>query len=63
VEVEEVGCMICRVDCLRPKPIRGLILIKPGSCHLYKSVVLSFGYPILLGSIGSQKLMLDALFI
>jgi hypothetical protein len=63
VEVEAVGYMVCCVDRLRPKPIRSLVLIKHGFYHLYKSAVLSFGPPILLRSVGSQKLMLDVLFI
>jgi hypothetical protein len=63
VKVDAVGCMTCRVDHLCPKPVRGLILINHDSYHLYKSAVLSFGYPILLRSVGSEKFMLDALFI
>jgi hypothetical protein len=58
-----VGCMTCCVDYLRPKSIQGLIVIKHGSCYLYKSVILSFCYSILLRSIESQKLMLDAFFV
>jgi hypothetical protein len=48
VEVKAVGCMTFRVDHLRPKPVRGLVLINHSSCHLYKSAVLSFDHPILL---------------
>jgi hypothetical protein len=62
VKVEAVGCMTRCVNRLRPKPVRGLVLIKHGSRHLYKSVVLSFGHPILLRGVGSQKFMFDALF-
>jgi hypothetical protein len=58
-----VSGMTCRMDPLYPKPVRGLVFIKRGSCHLYESLVLPFGHPILLRSIGSQKLMLDAFFI
>jgi hypothetical protein len=63
VEVEAVSCMTRRVDRLRPKPIRCLVFIKHGSCHLDESMVLPFGHPILLMSIRGQKLMLDAFFI
>jgi hypothetical protein len=55
--------MTRRVDRLRPKLVRGLVFTKHGSCHLYESTVLPFSHPILLRSIGSQKLMLDAIFI
>jgi hypothetical protein len=63
MEAETIGCMTPRVDRLRPKLVRGLVFIKHGSCHLYESMVLPFGYPILLRGIGSQKLILDAFFI
>jgi hypothetical protein len=39
--------MTWQVDRLRPKPVQDLVLIKHGSCHLYKSEVLSFGHSIL----------------
>jgi hypothetical protein len=55
--------MTCYIDRLCPKLVLGLIFIKHGSCHLYKSLVLPFGHPILLRDIGGQKLMLDAFFI
>jgi hypothetical protein len=58
-----IGCITRCVDCLYLKPVRGLVFIKHGSCHLYESTVLPFGHPILLRGIGSQKLMLDAFFI
>jgi hypothetical protein len=51
------------VDRLHPKPVRSLVLIKPGSYHLNESPILPFGHPILLWSVGGRKLMLDAFFI
>jgi hypothetical protein len=63
VKIETVCAMTCRIDRLRSKPVGSLVLIKYGSCHLYKSSILSFGHPVLLWSVGGQKLMLDAFFI
>jgi hypothetical protein len=63
VKIEMVCDMTCRVDRLGPKPIRSLILVKHDSCHLYESYILPFGHPILLRSVGGQKLMLDTFFI
>jgi hypothetical protein len=63
VKIETVCGMTCRVDRLGPKLVRSLILVKHGSCHLYESFILSFGHPILLRSVGGQKLMLDTIFI
>jgi hypothetical protein len=63
VEVKTVSDMTYRIDRLRPKSVRGLVFIKYGSCHLYESLVLPFGHPILLRYIGDRKLMLDAFFI
>jgi hypothetical protein len=62
VEVKAVGCMTFRVDHLRPKPVRGLVLINHSSCHLYKSAVLLLTAPF-CWSVGGRKLMLDAFFI
>jgi hypothetical protein len=63
VEVETVGGMTCRFDHLLPKPIRGLVFIKHGSCHLYESTVLPFDHSILLRGIESRKLIFDAFFL
>jgi hypothetical protein len=63
VEVTAVSGMTCHIDRLRPKLVRGLVLIKHGSCHLYESSVFSFDHLILLRSIGDQKFMLHDFFI
>jgi hypothetical protein len=62
VKIETVYGMICRVD-LGAKSVRSLVLIKYDSCYLYESSILSFGHPILLRSVGGQKLMLDTFFV
>jgi hypothetical protein len=59
MKVGTVCGMTSRVNRLGPKPIGTLVLIKHGSCHLYKSPIIPFGYPILLSSVGGRKLMLD----
>jgi hypothetical protein len=63
VKIEMVCGITCRINRLHPKPVGSFILIKHGSCHLYKSSILYFGHPVLLWSVGGQKLMLDAFFI
>jgi hypothetical protein len=47
------------VDRLGPKPIRSLVLIKHGSCHVQKSSILPLHYTILLWHVGRRELMLD----
>jgi hypothetical protein len=63
VKIETIYGMTCRVDCLSPKLIGSLVLINHGSCHLYESSILPFDHPILLRSVGGQKLMIDTFFI
>jgi hypothetical protein len=63
VKIETIYGMTCHVDCLNPKLIGSLVLIKHGSCHLYESSILPFDHPILLRSVGGQKLMIDTFFI
>jgi hypothetical protein len=63
VEVKAVSYMTRHVDRLCPKPIRGLVLIKHGSYHLYESSILPFAHLILLRSVWGKKLILDTFFI
>jgi hypothetical protein len=63
VKIETVYDMTCRIDHLHPKSVGSLVLIKHDSCHLYKSYILSFSHPILLWSVGGQKIMLNTFFI
>jgi hypothetical protein len=63
VKIETIYGMARHIDRLRLKLVESLVLIKHGSCHLYKSLILSFGHSILLWSVGGRKLMLDAFFI
>jgi hypothetical protein len=63
VKIETVCGMTQRIDRLHLKLVGSLVFIKHGSYHLYESPILPFGHPILLWSVGGQKLMLDAFFI
>jgi hypothetical protein len=63
VKIETICGMTCQVNRLGPKLVESLVLIKHGSYHLYKSPILLFDHPILLRSVGGQKLMLDTFFI
>jgi hypothetical protein len=63
VKIETVCGMACCIDCLCPKSIRSLVLIKHDSFHFYESSIIPFGHPILLWSVRGQKLMLDVFFI
>jgi hypothetical protein len=55
--------MAHRVDSFGPKAIGGLVFIKHCPCRLNEGPILSFDHPILLRSVGCQKLMLDALLV
>jgi hypothetical protein len=55
--------MTCHVDSFGPKAVGGLVLIKHYPCQLNEGPILSFGYPILLWSIGCQKFIFDAFLI
>ena len=50
--------MARRVDCLRPVPPRGVVLIQHGPSHLHEGPVLPFYNAILLRNIWGRKLML-----
>jgi hypothetical protein len=63
VKIEAIDGMTCHVNRLHPKAVRSLLFINHGSCHLYESLIHHFSHPILLRSVGDQKLMLDAFFI
>ena len=63
VKIEMIDSMTCRVDHLGPKLIRGLVLIKHGSCGFYQSSILPFHNAILLWSVWSREFMLDSFFI
>jgi hypothetical protein len=63
VKVETIDCMISGVDCFGPKSIRGLVLIKHGSCSFNQSSILPFHNTILLRSAWSEEFMLDSFFI
>jgi hypothetical protein len=53
VKIEAVCGMTRCIDRLCLKPVRSLVLIKHGSCHLYKSPIFPFSDPILLCSVRS----------
>jgi hypothetical protein len=63
VKVETVDGVADGVNCLRPKPIRCLVLIKHGSCHIQESSILSLHNTILSRCVGRRELMLDALLL
>ena len=63
VDVEAVDCMTSGVDCFGPKAIRGLVLIKRGSCGFNQSSILPVHNAILLRSVWSGEFMLDSFFI
>jgi hypothetical protein len=67
VKVESVDGVASGVNRLRPKPIRCLVFLKHGSCHIHKSSILSFFLSfhntILLRCVGRRELMLDALLL
>ena len=63
VDVEAVDCMASGVDCFGPKTIRGLVLIKHGSCGFNQGPILPFHNAILLWSVRSKEFMLDSFFI
>jgi hypothetical protein len=63
VKVESVDGVAGSVDCFRSKPVRCLVLIKHGPCHVQYSSILSLHYTILLRCVGRRELMLDALLL
>jgi hypothetical protein len=63
VKVESVDGVASGVNCLHPKPIRCLVLIKHGPCHIQKSSILSLHNIVLLRCVGRRELMLDALLL
>ena len=63
VDVEPVDCMASGVDCFGPKAIRGLVLIKYGSCGFNQGSILSLHNAILLRSVWSGEFMHDSFFI
>jgi hypothetical protein len=63
VKIEMVCGMTRHIDRLHPKLVGSLVFNKYGSCHLYKNPIFPFDHPILLWSVGGQKLMLDVFFI
>ena len=63
MKVESVDGVVGGVNRLRPKPIRCLVLIKHGPCHIQKSPILPLHYTILLRCVGRIELMLDALLL
>jgi hypothetical protein len=63
VKVESVDGVASGVNRLRPKPIRCLILIKHGPCHIQKGSILPLHYTIFLRCEGRRELMLDALLL
>jgi hypothetical protein len=63
VKVESVDGVASGVNRLHPKPIRCLVLIKHGPCHIQESSILSLHNTILLRCVGRIELMLDALLL
>jgi hypothetical protein len=63
VKVESVDGVADGVTFFRPKPIRSLVFIKHGPCHIQKSYILPLHYTILLRCVGRRELMFDALLL
>jgi hypothetical protein len=63
VKVESVDGVASGVNHLHPKPIRCLVLIKHGPCHIQKSFVLPLHNTVLLRCLWRRELMLDALLL
>ena len=63
VDVEATDCMESCVDCFSPKAIRGLVLIKHGSCGFNQGTILPLHNAILLRSVWRGEFMLDSFFI
>jgi hypothetical protein len=63
MKVEWVDGVAIDVNRLRPKPIRCLVLIKHGPCHIQKSSILPLHNTILLRCVGRGELMLDVLLL
>jgi hypothetical protein len=60
VKVEPVDGVAGGVNRLSPKPVRSLVRIKHGPCHVQYGSILPLHYTILLGYVGRRELMLDA---
>jgi hypothetical protein len=63
VKVEVVDGVAGGVNCLRPKLIWCLVLVKHGPRHIQESSILSLYNTILLRCVGIRELMLDALLL
>jgi hypothetical protein len=63
VKVKSIDGVAGDVNRLRPKPVRCLVLIKHGPCHIQQSSIFSLHYTILLRGVGRRELMLDALLL
>jgi hypothetical protein len=63
VKIESVDGVASDVNCLCPKPIRCLVLVKHGPCHIQESSILSLHNTVLLRCVGRRELMLDALLL
>jgi hypothetical protein len=63
VKVESVDGVASGVNCLRPKPIWCLVLIKHGTCHIKESSILPLHNTVLLRGVGRRELMLDVLVL
>jgi hypothetical protein len=63
VKVELVDGVASGVNRLHPKPIRCLVLIKHGPCHIQESSIFSLHNTVLLRCVWRRELMLDALLL
>jgi hypothetical protein len=63
VKVESVDGVASSVNRLRSKPIRCLVFIKHGPCHIQKISILSLDNLVLLRCVRRRELMLDALLL
>jgi hypothetical protein len=63
VKIESVDGVANDVNCFHPKPIRCLVLIEHGPCHIHESSILSLHNTVLLRCVGRRELMLDALLL
>jgi hypothetical protein len=63
MKVEAVYGMASRIHGFRPKPLLHLVFSQHRPCHIDERPVLPLHYTILLWSVGSGELMLDALLL
>jgi hypothetical protein len=63
MKIEAVYGMSSRIHGFRPKPLWRLVFSQPRPCHVDERPVLPLHYTILLWSVGSGELVLDAFLL